>query len=157
MALRVREKAEAGPRVAEARLVEGCRTAVKVREFPELVADEPADRGGTDAGPTPLEYVTAGLAACQAVTIAKIAGAMRFAYQSLDVRAETEVDWIESQKGSGRIPRFTKAQLVVEMTSGEPEERLARLKELVEERCPASNLFETAGIAPAVVWQVRQG
>jgi putative redox protein len=35
----------------------------------EMLADERADRGGTDAGPTPFEYLLSGLGACTAITL----------------------------------------------------------------------------------------
>jgi putative redox protein len=34
-----------------------------------MFADERADRGGTDAGPTPFEYLLSGLGACTAITL----------------------------------------------------------------------------------------
>lgn len=34
-----------------------------VRHFPPLIADEPERRGGTDRGPSPLEYVLVALCA----------------------------------------------------------------------------------------------
>ena len=39
------------------------RLDVKARSF-SVVVDEPADLGGTDAGPNPVEYVLAGYAGC---------------------------------------------------------------------------------------------
>jgi hypothetical protein len=36
---------------------------IAVRHFPPLIADEPPKRGGTDQGPTPLEYVLVALCA----------------------------------------------------------------------------------------------
>lgn len=34
-----------------------------------LTADEPLDVGGDDTGPTPLDFVLAGLGSCQAITL----------------------------------------------------------------------------------------
>lgn len=34
-----------------------------------LIADEPADMGGDDAGPAPFDYVMAGLGACTSITL----------------------------------------------------------------------------------------
>ena len=38
-------------------------SAVRVRDFPPLVSDEPPSRGGEDRGPTPLELVLVALCA----------------------------------------------------------------------------------------------
>ena len=46
----------------------GFRTEIVARGH-TLVADEPAGLGGTDAGPTPYDYLTAALGACTAMTI----------------------------------------------------------------------------------------
>jgi putative redox protein len=127
---------------------------VQIRKFPPLASDEPAHHGGDDQGPTPLEYVTAGLAACQTVTIAKIADAMRLSFADLAVEAQTEVGWEASRKGSGKIPRFTDCVLSIRLVTDETPGRIERLKELVEERCPASELFRLAGLAPKLSWQI---
>lgn len=42
---------------------------VSVRGRHELAADEPVAYGGTDTGPSPYEYLTAGLGACTSMTI----------------------------------------------------------------------------------------
>jgi uncharacterized OsmC-like protein len=127
---------------------------VTVRTFPPFTCDEPRHHGGEDHGPTPLEYVTAGLAACQTVTIAKIAEAMRLSLSDLGVEAETDVGWEASSKGSGKIPRFTDCRMSISLVTNEPPDRIDRLKELVEERCPASELFRRAGLVPKLSWQV---
>ncbi len=36
---------------------------VHVREFPPVISDEPPSRGGTDRGPSPLEYILVALCA----------------------------------------------------------------------------------------------
>jgi uncharacterized OsmC-like protein len=48
---------------ASGAMVSATAATVRIRHFPPLVADEPAARGGTDRGPTPLEYVLAALCA----------------------------------------------------------------------------------------------
>lgn len=44
------------------------RQTVKVREH-TVTADEPADRGGGDTGPSPQELLAASLASCTAITM----------------------------------------------------------------------------------------
>ncbi|WP_417721094.1 OsmC family protein [Salipiger sp.] len=155
MTVVVNENRNKRARVASATHVAGCRMDLNVRDFAPMAADEPALAGGTDEGPSPLEYVTAGLAACQLVTVTKIADAMGLDYTGLRVDAEADVKFRAAQGAMSPIPRFSAARLVVRMRSPEPPERLARLEELVEERCPVSNLFLDAGIAPEVVWAIE--
>lgn len=56
--------ARASARLAEARYRTDIRTGHHA-----LVADEPANAGGADAGPSPFAYVLAGLGACTAITL----------------------------------------------------------------------------------------
>jgi uncharacterized OsmC-like protein len=154
MAPRLKETHETSPRIARARHLGRCRMEVRIRDFEPLASDEPPHHGGDDGGPTPLEYVTAGLAACQTVTVAKIADAMRLSVGDLEVEAQTEVGWEKSRKGSGKVPRFTNCVMSVRLTTDDTFERIERLKELVEERCPASELFRLAGLTPKLVWHI---
>lgn len=54
--------------VAELANAEGFTTRMKVGNH-YLVSDEPQDVGGNDAGPSPYEFLSAGLAACTAMTL----------------------------------------------------------------------------------------
>ncbi|HMQ30918.1 MAG TPA: hypothetical protein PKD53_09325 [Chloroflexaceae bacterium] len=50
-------------RTARARMRDSRSSLISVRDFPPMLSDESAGGGGGDAGPTPLEYVLAGLCA----------------------------------------------------------------------------------------------
>lgn len=153
MTVTVNETRRKRARVATARHISGCRMQVSVRGFGAMPADEPPIAGGTDTGPTPLEYVTSGLAACQLVTIVKLADAMGFQYSDLSVEAETDVAFRAAQGDMSPVPRFTAARMVVNIESDEPADRYQRLIELVEERCPVSKLFLDAALPVEVDWR----
>ncbi|MGH2957542.1 MAG: OsmC family protein [Solirubrobacterales bacterium] len=53
---------------AVARRRQGYEHELEVRGH-RLISDEPTDRGGGDAGPTPTELLAASLASCTAITI----------------------------------------------------------------------------------------
>ncbi|MEJ8573564.1 OsmC family protein [Microbaculum marinum] len=155
MTVVVNESRKKRARIATATHVAGCRMDLKVRDFAAMAADEPEIAGGTNEGPSPLEYVTAGLAACQLVTVTKIADAMGFAYADLAVDAEADVVFRAARGAMSPIPRFSEARLLVRMRSPETAERIADLEALVEERCPVSNLFLDAGLPPKVDWSIE--
>ena len=52
-----------------------------------LSADEPATRGGADAGPAPYELLLSGLAACTAITLRMVAERKGWALSAVDVDA----------------------------------------------------------------------
>ena len=51
----------------------------------QLIADEPTDRGGRDAGPTPYDLVLAGLGACSAITLRMYADRKQLTIRSLEI------------------------------------------------------------------------
>ena len=53
----------------------------------ELTADEPAARGGADAGPAPFELLLSGLAACTAITLRMYAQRKGWSVESVEVDA----------------------------------------------------------------------
>ncbi len=48
---------------ARGRMLSHSASELVVRHFPPLIADEPERRGGSDRGPSPLEYVLVALCA----------------------------------------------------------------------------------------------
>lgn len=126
---------------------------ISVRDFGAMPADEPPIAGGTNTGPTPLEYVTSGLAACQLVTIVKLAEAMGFDFTDLTVDAETDVAFRAAKADMSPIPRFTAARMTVNIETEESDARRRQLIDLVEERCPVSKLFSDASLPVQVEWR----
>ena len=55
-------------RSAVARRRQGYEHEIEIRDH-RLIADEPEDEGGDDAGPRPTELLAASLASCTATTI----------------------------------------------------------------------------------------
>jgi len=51
----------------------------------KLIADEPVDHGGRDAGPAPYDLVLAGLGACSAITLRMYAGRKQLTIRSLEI------------------------------------------------------------------------
>ena len=53
----------------------------------QLNADEPAERGGKDSGPTPFELLCAGLCACTAITLRMYAERKQWSLRGVTVDA----------------------------------------------------------------------
>jgi putative redox protein len=73
--------------------------AITIRHF-HLMADEPLQAGGNDAGPAPFEWILAGLGSCKAITVKLYAERkgwpleqvnVDLSYQNLDHRHQIHV------------------------------------------------------------------
>ncbi len=97
-----------------------------------LTADEPADEGGDDAGPSPQELLAASLASCTAVTMEMYA--VRKGWDVGEV--VVEVDYEPAQRGSPT--RFT---MEVQLPKELPEEQRERLLQIAA-KCPVHRTLE---------------
>ncbi len=120
----------------------------------DIYTDEAVDNNGSGTAPRPLETVTAALAACQSVQIVRVADAMRFNMQGLDVICSTTTGRIPGMDGNDPVMRFGAATMEIAFATDEPENRVQRLKALALDRCPVSRLFEDAGINVEMTWVV---
>ena len=119
----------------------GYRTSIHARSH-TLVADEPADAGGTDMGATPYELLLGALAACTAMTVRMYADRKQWPLSDVVVRIRPvrshAVDCVNcetSEVGVGRLER--EVDLVGELT----EEQRKRLL-YIADRCPVKQALE---------------
>lgn len=113
-----------------------------------LVADEPAEVGGDDLGPSPYGLVTAGLGACTAMTMRMYAERKGWDLREVTVHlshAKTHAaDSAEDARGGTRkIDRFVRR---IQMTGTLDTDQRARLMDIAD-RCPVHRtLHETVEI-----------
>ena len=124
------------------------RTAIAVRGH-EVVTDEV---DGGDTGPTPLETTLAALVGCEGVIVNRVAEAMGFAYERVEIEADGEVDKRGSRGVAGVRPHFNWVELRIRVVSPEPPDRLRTLQRNVEARCPVMNLMRDAGVDVRARW-----
>jgi uncharacterized OsmC-like protein len=123
----------------EARQVEGYKIEAKARNH-VMYVDQPAAVGGTDSGPTPLEYQFASLASCM-ITIGYIAARQRrLPVRGISVKIEGSLDTDVFQgKSTANRAGFTEFKVHVtvdaDMTQAEKEQFVAE----VDRRCPISD------------------
>ena len=104
---------------------------VKVRTH-ALTADEPADVGGEDMGPSPQELLAASLAACTAITMEMYA-----ARKGWDIgEVVVDVDYEPAQRGSP-----TKFEMVVQLPKELPEDQREKLMQIAA-KCPVHRTLE---------------
>jgi len=97
-----------------------------------LVADEPEDTGGGDAGPNPQELLAASLASCSAITMEMYAQRKGWDIGEVVV----DVDYEPAQRGSP-----TKFHMKVKLPKELAEEQRKRLMQIVA-KCPVHRTLE---------------
>ncbi len=119
----------------------GFRTEMLANGFP-LVADEPVAVGGTNAGPSPYDYLVAGLGACTAMTLRMYADRKGWPLEAVEVRLNHQKihakDCEDCEQKVGKIDQIER-ELVL---SGPLDEaQCQRIKEIAN-RCPVHRTLE---------------
>ena len=101
-----------------------------------MIADEPANAGGTEAGPTPYDFLSAGLGACTSMTLRVVADRENIPLEGVEIKIENDrmyaKDCADCLTQDGYIHRFTvEIKLLGNLT---PEQRQRMLA--VAKRCP---------------------
>lgn len=114
---------------------EGYRTPIQARHH-ALVGDEPASVGGEDTGPTPYEFLSAGLAACTTMTLQMYARRKGWPLDEAQVEVRHSKihadDCAHCDTESGKIDRFTREVTVTGDLSDKQRERLLE----IANKCP---------------------
>jgi putative redox protein len=102
----------------------------------ELVADEPAAVGGTDAGPSPYELLLMSLGACTSMTLRLYAQRKGWPLEAVRVTLKHDrihaEDCRDCETKAGKIDRIDRA---IEMTGPLNDEQRGRLLEIAD-KCP---------------------
>jgi putative redox protein len=91
-----------------------------------LIADEPADKGGTDTGPSPSQLLALSLASCTAVTIELYAG--RKGWDLGEVEVEVDYD-LHPKEGPAHY------EVALKLPAALSDEQVERLLEIAH-KCP---------------------
>ena len=114
---------------------EGFTSEIMVRHH-GLTADEPADIGGNDFGPTPYELLSASLGACTAMTLQMYARRKKWDLQEVRVhlthRKDYATDMAEAEQPGSKIDHFDR---VLEIEGDLDEAQRAKLLEIAK-KCP---------------------
>lgn len=151
-----KEETFAGDGVVQVHTGQGFQTAIVANGF-SLLADEPASMGGTETGPTPYDFVCAGLGACTSMTLRMYADRKEWSLESIEVQV-THAKVRASERdpladGNARIDQFKR---VIRLNGELSGEQRARLVEIAD-RCPVHRTLEgQAWISTALVDSVDE-
>lgn len=119
----------------------GFATRLQSRGF-VLSADESAEAGGSETGPTPYDYLAMALASCTAITMRMYADRKGWPIGGLDAQVEHDrvhaSDCRECEHSNGRIDRLHRTLEMPENLSADQRDALLR----IADRCPVHLTLE---------------
>ena len=115
------------------------KTTVSVRDF-EFVVDEPAELGGTNEGPNPVEYLLGAWAGCLNVVAQKVCAEHDVDLAGLEIDVEGDLD-PRKFMGMADEPRagFQEIRVELAVDTDADDETLETIREEVEARCPVGD------------------
>jgi uncharacterized OsmC-like protein len=127
------------------------RADVSVRDL-RFSIDEPTERGGTNAGPTPTDTALAALAGCTNVIGHKCAANLGVDIGHLQISVEADFDRRGVTLSDDIDVPFQRVVQEVRYSGSASAEEVARVAEEVEKFCPLSKLFKGAGTELQTNW-----
>ena len=104
--------------------LENLKTEVRVGKH-AVIADEPEDKGGDDAGPTPVDYVLVALGSCTVLTVKMYADRKKWPLDRIEAK-------LTRQPPQGKIDTIAMELILGGDLDDEQRKRLMD----VAERCP---------------------
>ena len=101
-----------------------------------LIADEPADAGGTDAGPTPYDLMLGALGACTSMTLRMYADRKQLPLEGVRVRLRySKVHAVDCARCETQVGKIDRIERDIEVMGPLAPEQRQRLLEMAD-RCP---------------------
>ena len=111
-----------------------------------LTADEPADVGGMDSGPSPYDFLAIALGACTSMTLRLYAERKKLPLENVSVEIRHDRvhanDCAECEGREGRVDRFERAIAIAGDLTHEQRTRLLEIADM----CPVHRTLEQSSI-----------
>lgn len=129
---------------SETRLVQGVLCNATIRQF-NLNVEEPAELGGNDIAPNPVELVLAALGTCQEILYGAYSAVLDIPIETVKVNVKGSLDLkglfaLDDNTEAG----FQEITYETEIISPAEENDVRKLIELVENRCPVLDTLTRA-------------
>ena len=127
-------------------------TQLRTRDLMDI-SDEPVERGGTNEGFAPTEFILGGLAACTNVISNKIAKANGFPIEAMEIEIEARFNQlgVTLQKEVDLV--FPEITLRIAVTTSATEEQQQILKSELPKYCAVSKIIRQSGTNIIDQWQ----
>lgn len=117
------------------------KTIVEIGKY-KITVDEPKNLGGTDEGPTPVDYLLAGLAGCINVVGHVVAKEMGIELRGIQIELVGDLNPARFL-GKSKEDRAGYKEIRVKITPDADSDKatLEKWLETVEDRCPVSDTY----------------
>lgn len=115
------------------------KTVVEIRDF-SMTVDEPESIGGSDDGPSPVEYLLGSLAGCLNVVGHMVADEMGVAIDGIEFAAEGDLApaKLHGRETDARAG-YREIRVSLTVDTGADRETMTEWVEAVEKRCPVTD------------------
>ena len=120
---------------ADARLLGQQYQEVKVKEF-VIASDEPIPSGGTDKGPTPLDFFAASIGFCENIMFTRHAALHGLEFDSLETSVRGHWDRKGQYEIDGRSPAFKDMTVETRVSTKAPIEKVVEVARIAHRTCP---------------------
>lgn len=117
-----------------------------------FIIDEPIQRGGTDLGPMPVEYVFMGLVGCTHVISNKLAKANGIAFTDMDIDINVTMDSHGTRLINPIDVPFPDVVLNITATYDGPREGALAVVEKLRHYCAVSKMLQESGTRVTENW-----
>ena len=131
------------------------KSEVAVRDL-NFAIDEPTERGGTNAGPTPTDTAIAALIGCTNVIAHKCAAEKNIDIGHLKIEAECDFDRRGVTLAEDIDTPFVAIALSIVSDGPATQQQLEEVADSVKKFCPVSKLFRQAGTTITEAWLAQQ-
>ena len=122
----------------------------------KIVIDEPAPRGGSDLGPTPIETMIASLLGCTNVILNRVAEKNHVEVTALSLAAEASFDRRGVMLEEEVAVPFPKIRLTINLTTPATDTEVQRLKSDHGKYCPVSKVIRQSGTKLQEIWNITR-
>jgi len=134
--------------------VHHARTDIVVRDV-AMIVDEPAARGGTNAGPTPTETLVASLVGCTNVITQRIAHRDGVHVFEMTIGAVCKLDRRGAAMEEEIDVPFQTIALTIDIATDATEAQMDVIKTDLGRFCPIAKALRAAGTQIEETWNVR--